>query len=109
MNVREKTTAVKDHLLDNRHVYVALAAGVGAGMLLSNKGEAMKLVVKIKGDHNIVIAELARRGHPGLIVRDLETGEVFASLSRAAEAAGMNRSSLRKLIGTRFEILGDAR
>lgn len=63
-----------------------------------------------------MIKLVIRRGHPGYVVRCLETGEIFASIRRAAEANGISASTLRQHLagkqdavsGLHFEKLGEA-
>jgi hypothetical protein len=65
---------------------------------------------------NVVTTNLTRRGHPGYIVKCLETGEMFASQRRAAEALGVNRYELYKQLqdivptagGYTFKKMGEA-
>jgi hypothetical protein len=66
--------------------------------------------------NNVIITQLERRGHPGYIVKCNETGEVFASIARGAEAMGVNRGNLSSHLsgklphvgGNTFQILGEA-
>jgi hypothetical protein len=58
--------------------------------------------------NSIVVTQLARRGHPGYIIRDEVTGEVAASLRRMVEITKMSATAVRKEIGDRFTILGEA-
>lgn len=65
---------------------------------------------------NAVITFLERRGHPGFVVKCLETGEVFASQNRCASLLGINPADLSKHLrglkvhagGLHFERLGEA-
>jgi len=66
--------------------------------------------------NNVIITQLERRGHPGYIIKCNETGEVFASQARAADAMGINRPNLVSHLNGRlphtggytFERLGEA-
>lgn len=63
---------------------------------------------------NEVTTILTRRGHPGNMIKCLETGEVFASQNRAANAMSLNPSEVSKVVrglkdsagGYHFENLG---
>ena len=74
----------------------ALLVGVGIGLLcraninLSIGGRNNTQVIA----KNLIVSQLERRGHPGWIVRCIETGEVFASQNRAAEVTGINPGRL---------------
>lgn len=66
--------------------------------------------------NNTVITTLERRGHPGWIVKCKETGELFASQNRAAEANGIDPSIMSRHLngvfenaqGKHFERIGEA-
>lgn len=45
-----------------------------------------------------ITTEIIRRGNPGIIVRCKETGEVFGSIRRAAEATGVSANSISDCI-----------
>ena len=113
---------IKAHLRENKRLY--LTGGLcflgGALTVAGHKG-TIQIVdsfnVKYKSSAvNVVIAELARRGHPGNLVKCNETGEVFASQNRAAEALGIFASDLSRHLrgksahagGYTFEKLGEA-
>lgn len=108
---------VKEHFKKYGKLYLGVGIGVVVGGLVFNK-EIVITIIKNKGNNNIntVTTNLARRGHPGNIVKCLETGEVFASQNRAAEALGLSKSAvsdqLRGIIndakGYTFETLGEA-
>ncbi|QED11565.1 helix-turn-helix DNA-binding domain protein [Arthrobacter phage Qui] len=119
----EKTDKIKKHFSDNKKLYIGIGIGVAvtvtAVVIFPDKGiqivDAFKLQVNSPTTNNVIQANLARRGHPGNIVRCVTTGEVFASQKRAAEANGLSVSSLiRHLNGERpdvkgltFELLGE--
>lgn len=61
-----------------------------------------------------VINHLERQGHPGNLVRHIESGAIFASQNQAANAFGIDPSNLSKHLlgkiphvgGETFEVLG---
>ena len=61
------------------------------------------------------VQQLARRGHPGNVIKCVETGEVFASQNRAAAAYGISAKALRNSLrglketagGYHFEFVGE--
>jgi hypothetical protein len=65
---------------------------------------------------NTVITTLERRGHPVWIVKCKETGELFASQNRAAEACGITAPAISQHLnglkdqagGLHFERIGEA-
>ena len=96
---------IKRHLEKYKVYYiggVCLVVGVGAGALLTKGYMSNKIVVDSYNvsinspKTNIIQTTLARRGHPGNMVKCLETGEIFASQGRAADANDIARSTLSK-------------
>lgn len=103
---------VKNHVRDHKELYivggvVVLTLGFVGAPKVINVVDAFKIQVN-SPTTNVVTTELVRRGHPGTIIKNLETGEVYASISRAAEACGISRAAVRKGFGSSFESLGDA-
>jgi hypothetical protein len=86
----------------------------GVAYLLSRS--QVQVMLFSKDSNNIIVTDLSRRGHPGNLVLCNETGEVFASQNRAAQAMGINASELSKNIrglvsdagGFTFTKLGEA-
>lgn len=105
---------IRRHIARNKPIYIGTAvgvAGVATGVILGRRIASQTVVQGIAINSPVTLTQLvtlARRGHPGTVIRDLQTGELYASISRAAEATGMNRATVRSLIGDRFEDLGDA-
>ena len=123
--MKNQVKKIKDHFDNNRVAYISagvgVAIGVGGTLVVVNStagNAAIQKVIAFKtGDiTQNVIQQLARRGHPGLVVHCLETGETFASIRRAAEAMNLDRSGLQRHLnglkdsvgGFTFEILGEA-
>lgn len=53
------------------------------------------------------IIELVRRGHPGFKIQNIQTGETYASVRRAAELLNISRSALQQhLNGVRPDVNG---
>lgn len=118
-----------EHIKRNKNVYIfgaiALVGGLVLGTYLGRTSAGQKAVAKTiqilswkPVAHTTLIQEihLERRGHPGNIVKCLETGEVFASQNRAADLLGVSRTSLSNRLkglsesasGFHFEKLGEA-
>lgn len=55
---------------------------------------------------NEVTTILARRGHPGNLLRCNETGEVFASQGRAADLMGLSRGRLSQHVNGKLDDVG---
>ena len=119
-----KIDKIRTHISENKNVYIAAGVGVTVGAVLVGGmfyGRQViindSLNVSVNSPKtNIVVANLTRRGHPGNIIRCVETGEVFASQRRAAEALGLNRIDIYKMLkgeldnvkGLSFENLGES-
>lgn len=125
---------VKEHLKRNKERYLCLTIGVvagGLGVYLGGKylrkptevdnsnvlqNTALVNVKPNIEQHNNYITQLVRRGHPGNVVRCIETGEEFASQRRAAEVMGLSPKSVADVVhgekdsvkGYSFELVGDA-
>lgn len=128
---KEKVARVKLHIKKHKTIYIASATGVGCLIVGGTAGAVFGKQVAVKSIAkntaviaykspqtvtNVVTTELARRGHPGHIIKCIETGEVFASRNRAAGVMGINRYELFQHLkglqdtagGFTFEILGEA-
>jgi hypothetical protein len=126
-----KIENVKTHFKENKKLYIGIGIGVAVGVTATvvlakmdviNVTDSFKLelgTIKYKSPtttNNIVVTELARRGHPGNMIMCNETGEVFASQARAASANSVNPASLSKHLsgkldnvkGLTFSNLGEA-
>jgi len=109
----------KRHLKKNKKVYLVGAGCLAAGYFLRpqvvNVVDAFNIKYK-SPTNNIVVTNVIRRGHPGNIIRCIDTGEVFASQRRAAQALGIHPYELYKHLsgqldtagGHIFENLGEA-
>lgn len=96
---------VIDHIKKNRDKYIiggiALTVGLTVGYLThpssANQRAAVKQLIAWNSPTTINLEQtttLVRRGHPGNMVKCMETGEVFASQNRAADVMGISRSAL---------------
>lgn len=112
MTVFEK---VKKHLEDNKDVYILIAIGVSAAAFttiimreripLFNSAPENSTEFNIRpltflsrnvdqSTHIVNVVEREGRGHPGYIIRCLETKELFPSQTKTAEVFGGNSTSL---------------
>ena len=127
-----KWERVKTHFRENRNLYllggVCLAAGAVLGYSLKDEGDEVKM--EALGDINlgdINFGELEKTTHNTTnnvmvnmggsmhkIVKNTSTGEVFESVTAAAESAGVSTSSMSKhinghtdhIFGDEYEIVG---
>lgn len=126
---------IKDHLKRNKKLYFGLGIGVvigGVGVYVGTTKIRVNVTEEAQSSLNYTdvkplvnvnspitvnnITELVRRGHPGNVIKCLETGEVFASQNRASELLGINKDNLSKHLrglrddigGLHFELVGDA-
>lgn len=121
--VKGGITKVKDrvvrHFRENKRTYIGIVASSAVTALTMTAKQivvtdAFKIAWKIEST-NTVTTTLVRRGHPGMIVKCNETGELFPSVSRAAEAYGINRPNLTSHLhgrlphvgGKTFTVLGE--
>ena len=114
---------IKQHFRDNKKLYFVGGTGAAVGaaaMFLLTRGNVQIVdsfrILSPSKNTNVVVAQLARRGHPGNVIRCLDTGEVFSSQRRAAELLGINRYELWEHLnglkpdvsGLKFEKIGEA-
>lgn len=122
-----KWERVKNHFRENRNLYliggVCLAAGAVFGYSLKDEGDDfaleaggdMALGDMDKSTHNTTNNVTVNMGGPmHKIVKNTSTGEVFESVTDAAESAGVSVSTMSKHInghsdhiyGDEYEIIG---
>lgn len=112
---------IKDHFEKHKTSYivggVCLTVGAIAGVCIRQVVVNDSLNVSINSPKtNVVITELARRGHPGRKLRCNETGEAFASIRRASDVLGVSRFEIYNVLkgdadsagGFTFTDLGEA-
>jgi hypothetical protein len=127
--VRIKNNVVQ-HVKDHKELYTGVVVGVvigGVTVYLANLNSGTaEASANVKNNvignwkpevHNntTIIQELVRRGHPGFRIRNVETGEEFASIKRAADMYGIGRRTLQRHLdgslpsagGHVFENLGE--
>lgn len=102
-------TRTKTHLQTNRNTYLAGTAGVfvgatGATLLILRANPQINVIriFSAGDDHIIQITQLVRRGHPGYLVKCIETGETFASQNRAAELLKLSAANLSQHLNGRI-------
>lgn len=120
---KDRYEKVKLHLRENKKYYFIGAGCFVAGattVLVFRRADIVTKNVSLLSykpvQSNTVIVSLARRGHPGNLVRCVETGEVFASQNRAAQALGLGAGNLANHLnaklphvkGLHFERMGEA-
>ncbi|MFL5661342.1 MAG: hypothetical protein ACJ8BW_08310 [Ktedonobacteraceae bacterium] len=109
---------IKQHVKDNKKVYFAAGGGVAVGAVgvFFATGGHVTIVDGVKFIHlqykspNINIVLDRRACREPIPVRDKLTGEVYASLTRAAEITGKNLKDISKDVKglqDRFERLPD--
>ena len=98
-----RKTRIKNHLQTHKTTYIAGTTGIivgaaGATLLIARVNPQINVIrILSSGDDYITqITELVRRGHPGYVVKCIETGETFASQGRAAELLKLSASDLSK-------------
>ncbi len=111
--MNERIKKIKNHFQENQKVYIGVSAGVVVGV-------AATVFVHNNGIYNIlnsfnfnwkstnmVIADLARRGHPGYTIMCNETGVPFPSQNYAAKCMNLDPAELsRHLNGARNQVGG---
>jgi hypothetical protein len=116
-----KIERVKTHWHENKQVYKGVMIGVGVtavtAVLLNRKGfNGVQINWKSPGAENIMQTVLERKGHPGYVVRCIETGKKFASQGEAARDTGVSAALMSShlngkvatVAGKTFERLGEA-
>ena len=89
--------------------------GLGVGLGIGLRQVQVVANIKSPGAVATGVQQLARRGHPGNVIKCVETGEVFASQNRAAAAYGISAKALRNSLrglkdtagGYHFEFVGE--
>lgn len=126
MEKMTKVQKVKAHIKRNKDKYitggVCLAVGATVGVVCSDgiKSKVSSINVILGKDNTInnitiITQQLVRRGHAGNIIKCVETGEIFASQNRAAEALDLKPSKISEFLkgkrdhvnGYTFEKIGD--
>jgi len=108
--MKEKIEKTKAHFRTNRKIYIALGAGFVMGavaVLVVRKDNTLCRIntsrIMSPGDNNLVtVIEREGRGHPGYVVRCLETNEIFTSQGKAAECLGLRETMLSGHLNGKF-------
>lgn len=121
-----KIEKFKQHMQEHRVTYIASSVSVvtGFGVAVAiglTRVDLIQIIDAFKlqinsPTTNEITTTLLRRGHPGNIVKCLETGEVFASQGRTALVMGISPGTLSKHLsgkisdagGYTFTVLGEA-
>lgn len=103
---REVKKTVLTHWHENKQTYIVAVLCVAGTALAMKKGsginQGIRTVVQIGDNHNVTLVHLQDRTNYAQPVRCLNTGEVFGSQKRAADANGINQGELsRHLAGER--------
>ncbi len=98
--MNEYIKKAKKHLQENRKVYIGtsagLVAGVAATVFVHNNG-ACNILNSFNFNWkstNIGIIMPERLGHPGWVIRCLETDKIFPSQNNAAKIMNLNEGNL---------------
>ena len=89
---------IKNHFKNNAPTYMAFGVGILTAAATIKRSE----IVKVAGDlgeyktQNTYIVNLENRDNPSKPVKSVDTGEVYASQNRAAQANGIHRGSMSK-------------
>ena len=98
--MKERINKIKAHLRENKKVYyvgtICFAAGATLVAVIATRNVEIvdKKMIQINWRSpgtNQIIHETVRRMHPGYIVQNVRTGEVWASQNAAADALGIPR------------------
>lgn len=108
--MNEKIERIKKHLHNNYKVYIAATAGVVVGIvtvlvILAIKSEtgsdSPEIAQKAFGIWNTQVATLITidaPGNSGNVIQDLTTGIIYPSQNAAAEALGINKATISKVV-----------
>lgn len=104
---------VKQHLKDNKKVYLGVSAGLAAGYLLRgmsspdvvqmfNGTDNIGMIVNKSKNVDVVIKYLNQRNYPANPVRCIETLEEWASQAEAAVAKGISETNLSQHLNGKY-------
>ena len=114
---------IRDHFDQYKTVYISagvIALSIGVGIIIGKKIDTHDLPTNVISNsteaiiNNGSLIQNNFQGHLSKIVRCIETGEIWDSISSAAEDLGVSRANLSKVIngtkpdylGQHFEIIG---
>lgn len=115
-------TRVKTKIKENKGAVITgiicLTVGAAIGFIARDKIGVKGIQINLFSPHaqNIMQTILERKGHPGYVVRCIETGKKFASQGDAARKLGISPAALSSHLngktasvsGMTFERLGEA-
>jgi hypothetical protein len=113
---------VKLHVKEHKETYIASSVtallAIAGTLAVTSGSKAVQLSPLSFAYKSTLVqtAVLTRRGHPGFVVKCNETGELFASIQRAAELMNISRPNLSahlngrlpQVSGYTFTKLGEA-
>ncbi len=107
---REKGYMTYDHVNENRHIYLGVAGGivVGAASVIVFRGDRPSIVNTVAPVISPVFHNTVNMGgHMSKIVKNNETGQLWGSVTEAANDLGVTIPTLsRHLNGHRDNVLG---
>ena len=122
--MNQKIERIKNHLVENKKVYIAAVAGAVMGgivVLMIIKYRRLPSEINVTrilspGDENIMKVFINPLGDPGNVVQCVETGTVYASQGQAARELGVTATNIGNHLhgkisdikGLHFIILGKA-
>ena len=100
--MNQKIERIKNHLVENKKVYIAAVAGAVMGgivVLMIIKYRRLPSEINVTrilspGDENIMKVCINPLGDPGNVVQCVETGTVYASQGQAARELGVYSSRI---------------
>jgi len=100
--MNQKIERIKNHLVENKKVYIAAVAGAVMGgivVLMIIKYRRLPSEINVTrilspGDENIMKVFINPLGDPGNVVQCVETGTVYASQGQAARELGVYSSRI---------------
>jgi len=109
--MNQKIERIKNHLVENKKVYIAAVAGAVMGgivVLMIIKYRRLPSEINVTrilspGDENIMKVFINPLGDPGNVVQCVETGTVYASQGQAARELGVSAIEVCKHLKGRYE------
>lgn len=117
MEEATRTQKVKDHFKKHKGVYIGVGVGLTAGVVIGTAASNTSVVnINVQKlfnwktsdvTTNVTNVQVVRRASPGKTIFCPDTGEQWASISRAAEVLGVSRSAIQNhLAGKTPNVLG---
>lgn len=111
----QKIEKMKQHIQENKKVYIAAAGGMvvgGIGVCIGVRQVNPKQITNIKQGiavnspntvHQMMINQLQRRGHPGNVILWIEKDLYCESQNRMASTAGLDAGMLSKHLNGKID------